>query len=222
VPDAVPAVLGATLWDQVLDVLRDKMNAQTFNTWLRPTVQKSIDHARGIVTVEVPSAHFADWIADRDDVRQALNQVCGRLFAVQFAGREMQRPPAPRPLLGHVLATRAASDITAAYKNHPITFRVAPGLIAPKHRRAMKGAIWVFLWCIDKQTDSDGLVFGGRPVTREEIARGLGLSSRQTARFLDALVLRKYVTAKRVNEGLILRVNYQKKYPKGPTSAGSM
>jgi chromosomal replication initiator protein len=49
-----------TLWDRILASLQVKMNSQTFNTWLRPTQQLSV--ADGLLRVEVPSVHFADWI----------------------------------------------------------------------------------------------------------------------------------------------------------------
>jgi chromosomal replication initiator protein len=49
-----------TLWDKILASLQVKMNSQTFNTWLRPTQQLSV--VDGLLRVEVPSIHFADWI----------------------------------------------------------------------------------------------------------------------------------------------------------------
>src|SRR5262245_24688660 len=48
------------LWDRILASLQAKMNSQAFNTWLRPTQQLSV--ADGLLHVEVPSVHFADWI----------------------------------------------------------------------------------------------------------------------------------------------------------------
>jgi len=48
------------LWDRILASMQAKMNSQTFNTWLRPTQQLSV--ADGLLHVEVPSVHFADWI----------------------------------------------------------------------------------------------------------------------------------------------------------------
>jgi chromosomal replication initiator protein len=49
-----------TLWEKILASLQAKMNSQTFNTWLRPTQQLSV--VDGLLRVEVPSVHFADWI----------------------------------------------------------------------------------------------------------------------------------------------------------------
>jgi chromosomal replication initiator protein len=50
-----------TLWDKILSSLQQKINRQSFNTWLKPTQQMSL--ADGTLHVEVPSLVFADWIS---------------------------------------------------------------------------------------------------------------------------------------------------------------
>jgi chromosomal replication initiator protein len=49
------------LWDRILTNLQQKINRQSFNTWLKPTQQLSL--ADGTLRVEVPSLLFADWIS---------------------------------------------------------------------------------------------------------------------------------------------------------------
>jgi chromosomal replication initiator protein len=48
------------LWDRILTSLQQKINRQSFNTWLKPTQQLAF--AEGTLHVEVPSLLFADWI----------------------------------------------------------------------------------------------------------------------------------------------------------------
>ncbi len=48
------------LWDRILIDLQQKINGQSFNTWLRPTQQLSF--ADGMLQVEVPSLLFVEWI----------------------------------------------------------------------------------------------------------------------------------------------------------------
>ncbi len=50
-----------TTWDRILLKLQVKVNRQSFNTWLRPTQQLSLDGRD--LCVEVPSPLFADWIS---------------------------------------------------------------------------------------------------------------------------------------------------------------
>ena len=48
------------MWDRILSSLQQKINRQSFNTWLKPTQQLAF--ADGTLHVEVPSLLFADWI----------------------------------------------------------------------------------------------------------------------------------------------------------------
>ncbi len=50
-----------TTWDRILLTLQTKVNRQSYNTWLRPTQQLSIDGRD--LCVEVPTPQFADWIS---------------------------------------------------------------------------------------------------------------------------------------------------------------
>jgi chromosomal replication initiator protein len=81
-----------TLWDRILSSLQQKMNAQTFNTWLRPTQQLSA--AGGTLQVEVPSVLFAEWIHKN---YMPLIQASARELAVgdlrlQFTSRDQGAP----------------------------------------------------------------------------------------------------------------------------------
>jgi len=49
------------MWQRILFSLQNKINRQSFNTWLKPTRQLSF--AEGMLDVEVPSLLFADWIS---------------------------------------------------------------------------------------------------------------------------------------------------------------
>jgi chromosomal replication initiator protein len=50
------------LWEKILSSLQQKINRQSFNTWLRPTHQLAVADD-GTLMVEVPSFLFADWIS---------------------------------------------------------------------------------------------------------------------------------------------------------------
>jgi chromosomal replication initiator protein len=84
-----------TLWDRILDSLQNKMNAQSFNTWLRPTHQLSL--ADGMLQVEVPSSLFVEWI-DRNYrplIQESALECDAAGLTVHFTSRDM--PPAPPP-----------------------------------------------------------------------------------------------------------------------------
>src|SRR5512134_2409430 len=84
------------LWDRILSSLQQKMNSQTFNTWLRPTQQLSA--ADGTLQIEVPSVLFAEWIHKN---YMPLIQASARELAVgdlhlQFTSRD-PGPPRKAP-----------------------------------------------------------------------------------------------------------------------------
>ncbi len=77
-----------TLWDRILTSLQSKINTQSFNTWLRPTQQLSLDG--GDLRVEVPSLLFADWISKNylNLIHEAAHELdCGDL-RLSFTSRQ--------------------------------------------------------------------------------------------------------------------------------------
>lgn len=92
------------------------------------------------------------------------------------------------------------------------TFRVSSGLIDPKHMRRMGGALKVFLWCVNRQTDPSGLVLHGRPVRAPEIGESVGCNRHTVYRYLTRLRGQGYIAIVRKAAGLVLRVLNQKKW----------
>ncbi len=48
------------IWNKILKELQQKINIQSFETWLKPTA--FLEYANGVLTVSVPSSVFSDWI----------------------------------------------------------------------------------------------------------------------------------------------------------------
>ena len=107
-----------TLWDRILDSLQNKMNAQSFNTWLRPTHQLSF--ADGMLHVEVPSSLFVEWI-DRNYrplILESAAECDAPALTVHFTSRDHPpAPPRPAPprdnLMSRMLGTRRAATPAA-------------------------------------------------------------------------------------------------------------
>ncbi|HEV8199838.1 MAG TPA: chromosomal replication initiator protein DnaA, partial [Candidatus Polarisedimenticolia bacterium] len=114
-----------TLWDRILDSLQNKMNAQSFNTWLRPTHQLSFGD--GMLQVEVPSSLFVEWI-DRNYrplIQESARECDAPGLTVHFTSRDLPPapPPAPRAatlardgIMNRVLGTRRHA---ASADGHP-------------------------------------------------------------------------------------------------------
>ena len=92
---------------------------------------------------------------------------------------------------------------------------ITNNLLDPKHRKAMKESVWLFMWCLDKMTsiteEGIGKVLGGKPIKYPEIKDDLGISEATYNRWVRRLKEKGYINAKRTPYGLILSVNKAKK-----------
>ncbi|HKN47233.1 MAG TPA: chromosomal replication initiator protein DnaA, partial [Candidatus Polarisedimenticolia bacterium] len=75
------------LWDRILVNLQQKVNSQSFNTWLKPTQQLSM--ADGVLQVEVPSLLFVDWIKKNymPLIQESARALEGEDLRVRFTSR---------------------------------------------------------------------------------------------------------------------------------------
>lgn len=92
----------------------------------------------------------------------------------------------------------------------------APSYIVPisngifAHCQRMGIAVWVFMWLVDHVTKeepsvgghTEGLVYGGRALRTQEIARDLGSLNRTVQRHLDMLVAHGYLRRLQPTKGL--------------------
>ena len=86
------------------------------------------------------------------------------------------------------------------------------GLVDGKHIRAMGMAVWLFLWCLGRQTTADGHVLGGKEVSYQEVAGELGQSAKTIRNWADCLRARRYIETARGKRGLVWRVINPKKF----------
>jgi|GEM_PF-7015072 len=90
------------------------------------------------------------------------------------------------------------------------TFPVSAGLLDPRHVQAIGGAVWVYLWFLNRVTrdeqracgDFVGVVLHGRPLSIDEIAEELGVDYHACRRQLARLVNTGYVERKRTGAGM--------------------
>jgi hypothetical protein len=93
---------------------------------------------------------------------------------------------------------------------------ITNNLLDPKHQKAMKESVWLFMWLIDKMTsiteEGIGRVLGGKPIKYEEdIKKELGISLRTYQRWILILKRGNYINVIKAPYGLIISVNKAKK-----------
>ncbi len=76
--------MGPNLWDRSLAYLKNSIDVEHFDMWLRPTRYRSSNG--NALQIEVPSVHFRDWIQSNcmDKIRDAVNQTHGTPLNVEF------------------------------------------------------------------------------------------------------------------------------------------
>jgi hypothetical protein len=85
---------------------------------------------------------------------------------------------------------------------------ISNGLLKDNHRKRMGGAVWEFMWLIDKVTQIDeqgfGWVLGGKSVKLKDLA--MGTQKANTSKNLTRLAKHGYIMVKHAQYGLIIKV----------------
>jgi chromosomal replication initiator protein len=73
-----------SLWERLLESMRQRIGHQDVEIWLKPTVPVRLD--RDDIVLEVANRYYADWITDnyQKELREELTATAGRPLTVQF------------------------------------------------------------------------------------------------------------------------------------------
>ena len=88
------------------------------------------------------------------------------------------------------------------------------GLFTEKHRKRMGMAIWLFMLFIDmvtKEEDGVGMVWGGKPISFQDVNNRFDISRRTYQNYLAILEEHHYIKTQRTQHGLVVMVNKSKK-----------
>lgn len=99
---------------------------------------------------------------------------------------------------------------------------VSNNLLEDKHFEKMGGAVWLYMWLIDKMTEISeglGIVSYGNPVTIDDVRENFaGMSDRTYHRMVAKLRQGGYINTVQAKYGLYITVNKPKKYFGNQTS----
>lgn len=91
---------------------------------------------------------------------------------------------------------------------------IRAGLIDEKHYQKMGNSIWLFMWCVHRQTsvhEGRGIVLRGQAITYELIHAETGYAIENLRKWLRVLKRGEYVATKFCGNGFQIRVLGQKK-----------
>jgi chromosomal replication initiator protein len=127
------------LWDRILTNLQDKVNRQSFNTWLRPTQQLSI--ADGTLEVEVPSRLFVDWINKNylPLIQESTRELSLGSLSVLFTSRQ-RNGQAMESLQAPALLTGAEPAGSAGAPSGQIAYERSQGQAQAEGVRAIRAS----------------------------------------------------------------------------------
>jgi chromosomal replication initiator protein len=114
------------LWQTVLRTIKDKLNPQSFETWIRPI--KPVSLQDNAMTIQVPNRFFQDWIQDNylSLIKTSLFQQTQQHFSINFTFDPDNRHIVPRQQLSvssmaaPVAATRSPFNPKYTFDNFVI------------------------------------------------------------------------------------------------------
>lgn len=96
--------------------------------------------------------------------------------------------------------------------------RLKNEILEPKHVKAMRDSLWLYVWLLDKMTSIDdkqvGKVLGGRPITYQDVEGELGISIREYRRWVGVLRDAGYIETLRTPHGLVITIQKASKFKK--------
>jgi chromosomal replication initiator protein len=127
------------LWDRILANLQNKVNRQSFNTWLRPTQQLSV--VDGTLKVEVPSGLFVDWINKNylPLIQESTKELSLGSLSVLFTSRQRNGASQESLQAPALLAGAEAAGLDDG-RSEPIAHEQAPRPVQPEGDRSMRGS----------------------------------------------------------------------------------
>jgi len=72
------------VWEKAKDLIKTKVNPQTFETWFKPT--KGLEISKGSLVLEVPNSFFKDWLLEHhlELIKTTLKDISGENLTLDF------------------------------------------------------------------------------------------------------------------------------------------
>lgn len=79
------------IWVEILALLKDTVNAQSYQTWFEPT--RLVSFEQGVIVIQGPNSFFIDWLAEHhvERISSAAASVLGEPVAVEFTSPSPSR-----------------------------------------------------------------------------------------------------------------------------------
>jgi len=85
-------MIKSNLWLQILELLKERIEASAFETWFEPTTY--IGQDKDCLYIKVPNAYFRDWLSFHytEIINQCAQELFGRIFDIKYIFDETPSP----------------------------------------------------------------------------------------------------------------------------------
>lgn len=103
----------AEVWERAKDLIKSKVNPQTFETWFRPT--RGVAFSKDSLTIEVPNSFFKDWLLDHhlEFIGGILKEISGENLKLEFNYSPQEKTS---PFVNEPPAKTASQEIEKRYE----------------------------------------------------------------------------------------------------------
>ena len=79
-------------WQQVLDTIKGQINVNSFETWIKPILCRSVDNKK--LVLEVPNNFFRDWVAEHylHTIKGTIYELTGEDVSVSLQVKKVKPP----------------------------------------------------------------------------------------------------------------------------------
>lgn len=208
----------AKVWANCLDVIRQEITVQSFQTWFSPIVPKKI--LDNVLTVQIPNHMFYEWIEGnyldvlRKAIKFAVNSNCKLEYVIEKERQTVDSKCASTEALVQDLQ-KVSTKRFSNKKQSTITFRELPfinkynfeNFVEGRCNRIVKSAAQAISQKPGKTSFNPFMIYGGVGLGKTHIAQAIGnhmmldLYANKKIKYLPAeLFASQYVHSVRENE----------------------
>jgi chromosomal replication initiator protein len=195
------------LWEKCLNIIKEKLSQQNFDTWIRPIRIATLQD--NSITLSVPNRFFKDWLEDNYHtlIKDSLTSLVGTIIKISFEiSQPMETTPetvdnSRRKLVSNATAKQAAHRINPSLNQHYSFDRF---IVGTSNQFAHAASVAVS----EKPAKNYNplFIYGGVGLGKTHLLNAIGLSTMVLHPHLNIL----YVSAEAFMNELVNAIRYDK------------
>ncbi|OPY07077.1 MAG: Chromosomal replication initiator protein DnaA [Syntrophaceae bacterium PtaB.Bin038] len=197
-----------SFWNKSIDIIREKVTKQNFDTWISPVRIVSLESSG--VELQVPNRFFRDWLTDHfvDIIKESVSSVAGVPMNVRFTIEKVpfqEKPAVSEPAPAERLKNVEQAEITN--KIHPSlnpNYNFERFVVGPSNQFAHAAAVAVAE--APAKNYNPLFIYGGVGLGKTHLLNAIGLHTFRITPSANVL----YVSAEEFMNEMINSIRYDK------------